>query len=157
VDRDALKQKLEDARYKAEGALGAWRTVDEDRRKIIIRLGIMSGVLLVLLVIGVTVVWRPFAGGGGDLQQARTVSAESRSLADSVRSRLASRPEFSEVTITAVAITGDEDEYLMIYGGVPSQQAMDQLRETIETTAPNVRVDWRISVVDPAGSLDPGG
>ena len=157
MDRDALKQKLEDARYKAEGALGAWRTVDEDRRKIIIRLGIMGGVFLVLLVVGVTVVWRPFAGGGGDFQQARTVSAESRSLADSVRSQLAGRPEFSEVTITAVAITGDDDEYLMVYGGVPSREAMDQLRETIGTTAPNVRVDWRISVVDPAGSLDPDG
>jgi hypothetical protein len=159
VDRDALKQKLEDARYKAEGALGSWRTVDEDRRKVIIRLGIMGSVLFVLLVIGVFVVWRPFAGGGGagEFQQARQVSDESRSVADSIRSQLGGRPEFSEVTITPVAITGDEDEYLMVYGGVPSQQAMDELRETIESAAPNLRVDWRITVVDPAGRLDPGG
>lgn len=158
MDRNALKQKLEDARYKADGALGAWRAVDEDRRKVIIRLAIMSSVLLALLIVGATVVWRPGARGGGFQQGgARQVSDESRSLADTLSSQLATRPEFSEVTITAVAITGDKDEYLMVYGGVPSQEAMDQLRETIETAAPNLRVDWRISVVDPAGRLEPDG
>lgn len=159
MDRDALKQKLEDARYKADGALGAWRAVDEDRRKFVIRLAIMSGVLVVLLIVGAIFVWRPGAGGGGEFQQGgvRQVSDESRTLAETIRSQFAGRPEFSEVTITAVAITGDKDEYLMVYGGVPSQEAMDQLRETIETTAPNVRVDWRITVVDPAGRLEPDG
>lgn len=156
MDRDALKQKLEDARYKAQDAVSNWRAVDENRRQFIIRLGIMGGVLLVLLIVGAIFVWSP-GGGGGDFQQARQVSEQGRTLESRVRSQVTSRPEFSEVTVTAVAITGDKDEYLIVYGAVPSQEAMDQLRETITSAAPNTRVDWRISVVDPAGIMEPEG
>lgn len=157
MDRDVLKQKLEDARYKAEGALSAWHALDEDRRRIIIRLSAMGSVLVALLLVGAAFFWRPFADRPRDYQQARTVSDASRSMADRVRLRLAGRPEFDGITVTAVATTGDENEFLMVYGRAPSQEAMDELRETVDAIAPGVRVDWRITVASPAGALDPDG
>ncbi len=153
IDRDALKRKLEDARYRSEGFL---RDIDPEKRRLYLRLGIMGSGLVVLFLVGILFVW---TGGPPDdgFASARTVSDEGRSLADGVRRQLEGRPEFEGIIISPVAITGETDEYLMIYGGVPSQEAMDELRRTVEEAAPRTRVDWRIAITPPDEQLEPAG
>ncbi|MFG0286274.1 MAG: hypothetical protein ACF8R7_17820 [Phycisphaerales bacterium JB039] len=153
LDRDALRQKLEDARYRVEGVFGG---MDPERRKLAIRLGIMGSLLVVLLLVGVTFAWRG-AGGGGRFERAVAASDQTQSLAETVRGRLAGRPEFAEISVNAVAIGGDSADRLMVYGGVPSTEAMEELRATIESAAPGTAVDWRVGVVRPGDRLEPEG
>ena len=150
-DRDALKQKLEDARYKAEGVLSG---ITPEQKKTFLRLGIMGGVLVVLLAAGAIFVW----GGGPsrrDFDRAAQASAKSLTLAETVRDRLASQSEFENVYVSAVAIGGDDGETLMVYGSVPTSTAMESLRRTIEQNAPGANVEWRIGVVAPGDALEP--
>ena len=148
LDRDALRQKLEDVRYRVEGVFGG---MDPEKRKLAIRLGIMASVLVVLALIGAIFVW----GGGpsGSFEEARVASAQTQTLADTVRSRLSGRSEFVDISINAVAVSGDDTEQLLVYGSVPSQDAWNALRDAIESAAPNTPVELRVSVVRPGDQL----
>ena len=152
LDRDALRQKLEDARYRVEGVFGG---MDPEKRKFVIRLGIMGSILIVLVLVGTIFVWG--GGGGGSFERAVVASAETRTLADTVSERLAGKPQFSEILISAVAVSGDDTEQLMISGGVPSIEALEELRSTIEKETPGVQLTWRVAVVRPSDRLEPEG
>jgi hypothetical protein len=151
LDRDALKQRSEDARYRAEALLGA---VEPEQRKLFLRLSVLGGALLVLLAVGAIFFWR--AGPTRrTVRPTRQISAQRQSLAEQIRQLCAERPEFAGVTIHAVGSAGDSEEYLLAYGSVPTADAMEQLRQVVEEAATATRVEWRVGVVPPDGRTAP--